>query len=459
MSLVSYSGNNRVTASRIAGTAALVNGARAVYNAYRALNSNANKSVTSHQSNRVKRQRSKSRQTQRIKRRKAPGRRKQLHSGGTYQGRVRRPKRFRKNKANYSLKAFLTRGAVLKSQYSFEATGVDNVYVGHGLSWKRYLEVMFQALCIKIFRKANIKIRSVADSIQGDSATIVPTDVAGKFRIFYKQSTAATAHEDIALAAGTTPYTASVALFDWLLNKNNTFLNANLTFKTLEFFKNESTTPAIYGQFCTSSLDLENSMVDCFFSSHLMTQNRSAASGTGDESSMLDVAANPLVGRLYRARGNGFQPRAQNYSGAGTNFLVSNTTGSIVATVTAAAGSHDNVFLKPPVGSAWANCSHSRGVMFQPGAIRKTSLTYKRSMTFSQFIKLFEDFIEEVDVASISSVRIFNSRMGASLMLGLEKMVKAGTEPEISLGCELNDEYRCIIRERKATLLPHVVVT
>lgn len=363
---------------------------------------------------------------------------------------------------NYGYQKFLKFGTVIKHSTAFTQAGVENIWVGHGMSAEYFVTAVWQAIIIKLFRKDGMKVRSMQDRMHSDDTSIIYSDSPGLLRLIFKQSSSAAASNDIAIPANASYAEIAISLRIWMFDKSSTFFNDDNTLKEILFYRNESTTPAVYATVPCVRLDLENLVLDCAHTSAMLIQNRTLASGVGDESNMLDVSANPLSGRVYHANGNGLKARSNDYSSSGFNAIGTNRSGIISKTVfmdpVLGNDDPDNPFLRACAPSCFTNCKSSNKIMLAPGEIRKSHTSYTKTMSFTNFMKMFRDIIDEVDDFDLNSKLVYNPKMGKVALFCFEKMVKVGTEPDITVACEINDEYRVVARSNMPHLLPSVIV-
>lgn len=379
------------------------------------------------------------------------------YTRGYYRG------KFKKRRGlNYGYKKFLKFGTVLKHSIAFTQTGTENLWVGHGMSSKYFITSVWQAIVIKLFRKDGQKVRSLQDRLHSDDTSGEYIHSPGLLRIIFKQTSANAASNDLEIAANASYSDIAIQLRAWMIDKTATFFNDDNTLKEIMFYRNESTTPAVYATMPCVRLDLENLMLDIAHTSHMLIQNRTLASGAADESNMLDVSANPLSGRVYYANGNGLKARVSNAYSSGFSAIGTNQGGVISKEVTLSGvlgnDDPDNPFMRACPPSCFTNVKSSNKVMLAPGEIRKSHTSYKKAMSFTNFVKMFRDLVDEVQDASIDSNLVYNPKMGKVGVFCFEKMVKVGTEPDITVACEINDEYRVVARSNMPNLLPQVVI-
>lgn len=197
---------------------------------------------------------------------------------------------------------------------------------------------------------------------------------------------------------------------------------------------------------------------DIYIKSVLSVQNRTpAATGTADETNALDVAANPLVGRIYQGNGTEISFVAQDGGGSNTFLTLDkyygfDTKGSHV---TSGAG----LIGKAPPHTAFSNCYASRMVMLAPGEIRDDVLVIKKKMSFNQFIYKMSNYLRNSSTVALSTNE--SQIWMPYRMIGLErKLDTRSNEPDVSLGLETNFKLMIYCSDRTKTApVRHLVQT
>lgn len=176
-----------------------------------------------------------------------------------------------------------------------------------------------------------------------------------------------------------------------------------------------------------------------FECSSLMTiQNRTlAGTSTVDENdeNINEISNNPICGRQYVGNYNGFYPKSRDTTeGSYEGYIGAAGTGIIS---TAAASSLIQETRKPPPGTYFRNCMKTSRVIITPGVIKKSFISFKKTLYFNQFIKIMNNVIE-------TPTGTQEVLWGKCAMFGLEKVLNSRqSENNVAVGFEVNHVFKC----------------
>lgn len=346
---------------------------------------------------------------------------------GNYRGYFKKPKK-------PSMSAYFKRGTVFTIEEGDVQNSADCAYVGHGFANFRLMQAGVQAFVRYLMEKVGISIVSMSDRVQGNNGGAGWGVSGGALTISYRTDPGGPLQE----------YVRTVV--------------ANETFQdmcdaiTIVFFYGIATTAdgfeMLEASFSTDpAVSHENRVSLCGFTVHflcdswLTLQNRtqSVSGGAADETSALDVANNPLEGKVYGGYGNGPSVRFMDNSVAVDN-LIANPTSGVIQFNPTGVGISTKVqanLIRPPSVSALLYCSKASRVRLGPGVLKKGHIQMKRSLNFNKFIRMFRAVLNQT---TSTVVRV---PFGKYQLYSMEKMCNTRvSEPDIALGFELNQTYR-----------------
>lgn len=193
--------------------------------------------------------------------------------------------------------------------------------------------------------------------------------------------------------------------------------------------------------------------ITMYFKSMLTLQNRTNSVGGGaDESSVLDVAHNPLVGKKYFGRGTHVNMKSMD-GGADNRFLSINVNTGFNAVpasdLTTTSGAR-----KLPYWNDLTNIYGSTGLLLAPGEIRDSFLYHKKTYKFAALHKMLFDFMRTAATAPLGTDQIminFPVRV-----LGFEKKIDSRTagQPDVVVAWQMNYTLgmMCTHKRRSAPL-------
>lgn len=360
---------------------------------------------------------------------------------GTYKGYFRKPRMTKFN-------SFYASGAVINVEHPILVSSADCCYVGHTFAWNQVMFVLAQAMVRKLAMKLGMKLRNIEERIRGNEATswlLGCLEVKIRFRNAPEEP----------IGTQTYNYVGDATWADVALDIR-TFLNAGAGTPVFEWYTITAYSVDGNGDFHRNPvvLNLTDLQVHLDLSSFLTLQNRTLATttGTGDESSMLDVANNPLEGRIYQGSGSGAIIRYGNQSiSLGTNMLGNPASGVITFDVNGANVTPEmqQVLRRPPSVSALGYAYKSARVRLAPGGLKKDVLKFSGSWKLSTLMIKLRSYLDGVMLPGPAAFpRI---AVGKYSMFALEKLCRTAEagEPNITVGGEINQTVKCRVVEKR----------
>lgn len=360
---------------------------------------------------------------------------------GTYKGYFRKT-RFTKFNPYYAY------GAVINMEHPMLVNNADCVYIGHTFAWDQIMFVISQAIVRKLAMKMGMQIRNIEERIRGNQ-NITWTGNCLETRIRYRNNPEDTILTQTATFSGDDTWADVAAslrgffnagvgtpLFEWYTYTGYAVDNGGLANRT----------PVV-----VNFTDMQV-YLDC--ASYMTLQNRTLATSTGtaDESSMLDVANNPLEGRLYQGSGSGavirFGDQAAQLT---TNMIGSPANGRIEFDVNGAnvTGQMKQVLRRPPSVSALGYAYKSTKVRLSPGGLKKDVISMKGSWKLSTLMIKLRSYLDGVsNPGATVRPRIALGKFSIFAMEKLCRTAEAG-EPNITVGGEINQTVKCRVMEKK----------
>lgn len=330
-------------------------------------------------------------------------------------------------------------------------TGVTTIecsYLGHSTNpVKHTMKMIFLALIDKYMRSCGVHVKylsqvpenlatpeglkvqwdyqGVGSTGTGVNSVVVPT--SGGFG-------ATATWEDIAVALANS--------FCNVLQGQKAFNIINIAFMSEDgLIANANVFP--YRRYSATDLMIT---LDC--KSILQIQNRTPSSATGLPTTTDEVGANPVRGKSYECVGNVFD-FAENLAGGVGAAIGANDEGVLLSSESnvtqdgvplALAPGLKQYLLKPPRASIFKRCKGSSYQVLRPGEIRKSSMVYKATKSFDQWLQLMHDAIEDrntVGTNYLDQLRSYTRLpFGKSRLFAFEKYCDAeGTAP-VTLGYE-----------------------
>jgi len=359
---------------------------------------------------------------------------------GSYHGLFRKPKKKR-------VSNFFKKGVIFTNESGVVQSSTACAYVGHGFASRAMVKVMCQALVRTLFEKVGLSIVSMTERIQGN---LPGTWVVGGgiMLLQYRTSVGAEIKEQgYSVVADET--------FDELAER---FLGFFYSIGGLFEIIGMAYTPASSGSHRDVYVDLSSIKVVFECDSWLTLQNRTAAVSTGpnDESNALDVANNPIEGKVYGGRSNGPLVRYGDQASTAAVLVANPLSGQIKFDPTAAAvgsGMEANL-IRPPNRATLTYATKVSSVRLAPGAMKKGHLKYYASMKLNDFFTKYKSVFQNLEG---DTVHVPN---GSFELFAFERMCNTrADEPAIQVGLELNQTYRCmLVSVKKGINTQHVIL-
>lgn len=342
-------------------------------------------------------------------------------------------KKFSKKGSTSALSLFLKKGFNMKVESGSSITDVEACYVGHtALPINRVVPCVFYALARKIL---NGQKCFPTDGLEPTGMQAVT--IYWRYRTTLNGVVATTAGG--AVGANIDIVGLGNAMGQELL----TVISATVTyFEAVKVEIYATTSGELLFEANCDAIKVEVDSV-----SNLQIQNRTQATGAGDESSALDVSNNPLRGKMYNGHGNIHPYRFNNDTAVTCPTLnYDNNTGLLQV----AAGDANlttqmaQAMKKPPPRSAFGNVQSTKYVQIAPGEIRRSKVRGKFTMNFNNFIKAYLDTMR--GAAFIFSLNHTYVPKGPSAFFGLEKLCDSGGETSsIAIGFEATHSVNAMV--------------
>lgn len=362
---------------------------------------------------------------------------------GNFRGNFKKPTSFQAG-------SFLKYGVCQTVEHGLVSSNADCVYVGHSLGNGTLFNIAVSSVIRRLFEKSGASIRTMHEKIQGEGTEhiVTPGDIEWSYRV------AAGGTRDLALLVipANSTYADAVTL---LANSILGFTGGSDVAELLEVRYLPSVGVAYFQH---ASLDLSMSKLHFMCTSAITIQNRtSAASGVADETSALDVANNPVAGKIYRGKGNGAILRSGTNAGFVDGLIGNSVSGQIEFDLANANVSTELALLmkRPPTATLFNHVTKTAPCRLGPGVLKKDFIKFTQSITFNNFVMGMRNTINN-PVGDV--VRM---RFGEFSIFAFEKMCNTQdvSEPVISIGMEINQTYKCrITTGKRGITADHLVV-
>lgn len=299
-------------------------------------------------------------------------------------------------------------------------TTAQTVWIGHNVApYKSLWDNVWRMIVKAMLRKIGFTIASFSDSLTGlPGYNIRPGD---KFVVRYQKSDTIVDKVEHDISAGDTAFTVCATF-----QNNANLWNLAYSLTTFEFL------PVTSGV-AIKRMDFQNVSIYLDLKSSMKIQNRSANRAAAEAD---DVDRVPLYGKGYAGIGNGVVMQMRNNAGAIETKLVADTnTGYIEA------GPDDVGMFEPIDQSYFKGVTKGSKVMLDPGQIKTSVLTYKKTHNINVLKKKL--FIDDIDPKP-------PGLFGKYAFFGLEKILDPiGDETsKIKLAIEINHHIVVNMKER-----------
>lgn len=318
------------------------------------------------------------------------------------------------------------------------------VYIGHHtMPTEGLLQIVAEAILRRLAKKAGLDFSSTGE-VMGKQFGTAGGSMGELFYGYRGADGDSAARRAIPVAVGMTwKFLAQTLVVDW---KAVATTGERYNFHYIELcFNTDNAVPAFNHP--SARVYLNHVLVSLKFTSELAVQNRTIANtgGTGDEHhSMLNVENNPIQGYCYYTSSNQFGLRDMYEVGSTRPTLTANSTTGVIQgdpDDAAYAVIYNDVLSRPPMAHVFNNVKGRSKVSLAPGAIKKDYLkTYK--------VIPFNTLIDKV-VAYLRDQTLHRIWLGKSKLFAFEKMMHTNdaTEPDMSIGYEVNHHAFCYIKE------------
>lgn len=369
------------------------------------------------------------------------------HTRGTYHGKFKKRK-IRKMKID----PYLKKGFKNTCEITGLVADPDCVYVGHSTtSGHQILMVILQSLLRKLFTKVGLTITNVTDPLLGYEGA---TD-GWKLILTYQDSQNGATVSDtyVTIATTDTIYRivgdksngvapAWTALYDRFVQYINATANpsgfegSTMRLVRLAIYRKDGNVGEFW-QFA-GDLYLANEIAHIYCKSDLKIQNRTLAATASTDAQ--DITNNPLQGKLYQFSSGAPQTRVEGLFKL--DGLIDSTGAlTIRAAEIALLAPYNtvNVMKEPPEPKIWNNIVKTGGIRLEPGAIKKDTLVFKRSMNLMKFLEKLS-WKPNANAVGVAKQR---KSIGKCSLIALEDMINVNALQNISIAYEINRETAC----------------
>lgn len=346
-------------------------------------------------------------------------------------------------KGTSKVSKFLKSGCNLKCEFGYEQEDAEAVYVGHyALPVDRVPAAVMYAIARRILNKMGFFPTDLVEGVLDQDL-----DVTWQFRSSFNGTVASTTP----LTVSASPAISVAKLGDAIGANLLTAIPNNIVYFEAVGLSIEYTTSLEKVFHC--SADAMMVEFDCV--SNLQIQNRTKASGVGDETSALDITNNPLRGKQYMGFYNLHPYRFNNDTSVAIPSLgYTNGNGALYVGASNSEFTTDmsNLMKKPPPRSAFGNVVKNSYVQIAPGEIRRSKIRTHKKMSFNNFVKLYLDAFRGATV--IYTLNEALVRAGKACFFGFEKMCDSGSESaNVAIGAEWASSVNAIVYIKKKNFM------
>jgi hypothetical protein len=348
----------------------------------------------------------------------------------------------------YKLNRASTLGSIHELEHSTTVNNAQAAYVGMSYGLDEILTAMCRAMIRQLFIKAGHSIPNMNAKVQGPTSTWLSSP--GRITLHYSTAGTAVQIQPFVVSADDTYNDVAAQLIIWF---ENTFDPAGLayTFQSIEWF-NQLGGGVTDNLAANATLQLSGSFIDITFSGKMHVQNQTLAAGVGDESNSLDVAANPLIGKVYFGRGNELRTSRVLSSSTVVSGLADANHGLITFNQTGMVGDMGFAYNRPPGASGFMSVKNCKPLSLAPGQIKTFYTSFKKHISFNQMMSLIDPYLSKLDGLPV------RTGFGGFVAVGLHKKCKISGDPNNNLGVEINAKYTCVFSERRPSLARDVQI-
>lgn len=181
------------------------------------------------------------------------------------------------------------------------------------------------------------------------------------------------------------------------------------------------------------------------------TVSTSGDAATNEQST--DIANNPLVGKQYHGFGQTHMWKYNNdYAVSTPQFGYSVNHGHLTmvpTTVASITTGMQNILYQVPNHKAFTGLKGYKNVKLAPGEIKASVVKWSKQCNMNQWIKyLMPVFRASADIDSLSSGASLTP-MGNVCIIGLQHMLHAGTEPDVSISYQIDGTVTAVATHKK----------
>lgn len=359
-----------------------------------------------------------------------------LYRVPTYRGRMGKGLPRRPRKKNYL--NFEKEGFVVQWEGGAIVTDASACYLAHGGPSRVLFEAAMGGVTRKVLKNFGINFRSWNNAAMTGSATDSFT-----WRVGHKLSPggAVVVTASVGALGSTTPLNLALDLgnlFCSLVVIDSTYFEP--TFIECRWTRTDADHVERWEK-VANDIDIH-----LYFKSVLSMQNRTPAqTGAVDETSMLDVANNPIKGKVFFGKGTCINAKSQSNTPGGNNFLTIDKDSGVATIGVDTVVSSTAGLRKVPQFHAFTGAYGSTNIMLAPGEIRDDTLVFRKKMSLPSFIKMMVPWLRTgLSTSTTSSSMEIN---WPYRMIGLDRKLDTRTaEPPVTVGYEVNNTVMAMIK-------------
>lgn len=336
-------------------------------------------------------------------------------------------KKFPRGKKNI-VDTFAKYGSVVKLERGDTATDGQAVYVGvHTAPLKEVAWGVSRALLKELFRQGGVTIVDWNETIPYPTSTPLTLEIH-----YFASKTTGTRSTYLVGFGADTFKIASEAIYTAVVAINNANSTSVIFDKVVMRQRTTADASILYPPLASVDLNFFNVHIAGY--STLSVQNITVAGNVnadagGDEDDAANIENNPLKGKVYYTKGNGFIPLKRSHDDVSfTPFIADAIHGEME---NLSANSYPSITEKPPNAKYFKN-TKANNVLLQPGQIRNLTTKSFDKYSWNYFWDTFKRYITAIATTDYHPI-------GASAMIGLEKQLDSRTTgPSVNVSWELN---------------------
>lgn len=368
-----------------------------------------------------------------------------LNSGGRTLGPSSRGGRFKKGKGLKKGAKGYRKGSVLKLERGGAFSDQQCCYIGHSTTaFNQILQSMARTLVKELFRQKGESFSSWDETYENNLATMSKIEYT-----FYER------HLDplvntVNLLTGINPTYEEIAT--QIKSSLQATFNSFQKVIFVKFSLKNDLTPGSNIWTNVGTIEMKQFMIHFDIVSKLNIQNVTLAGTgtTGDQELATEIRNNPLRGKSYDGPGNGFIPKYRQAAPTfwSEGFVADGAAGILLKKATDVGLAE---FQKPPNGSFFDRCNKTSFVNLIPGAIKSSSIRFKKSIAWNTFS---QKYAEELLNVNSSNTRTY---FGVCRMFAFEKQLDARGENPVKISYEFNLNMSVSYKYRPKTLVMAII--